>query len=194
MRIHLDKVHVRHARAVTGFTLVELMVTVAVLAILAAIAYPSFTSIINSNRLTSSANELVAAIQIARSESVRLNQRVAVCASNVAGTACQNGGSWNNWLVVRLDTNEVLRTAGTKAPVEVRGSNNVTGNTGRIVFTPDGFARDVAGLLLVATVSVCIPTASPPQNVRHVRISGGSRVNVEAAVGAGACAAPGNAP
>src|SRR5690606_4323840 len=52
----------------TGFSLIELMVVVAVVAILAVVAYPSLTSVINSNRLSSNANELVASLQYARSE------------------------------------------------------------------------------------------------------------------------------
>jgi len=66
----------RHAR---GFSLVELMVTIAVLAILLAIGIPSFASLIASNRLTSATNELVAALQTARTEAIRRNVRVTVC-------------------------------------------------------------------------------------------------------------------
>ena len=62
-----------------GFTLVELAVTVAILAILIAIAVPSFTVVVNNNRLASQANALVGALQYARTESVRLNQRVVLC-------------------------------------------------------------------------------------------------------------------
>src|SRR5689334_185 len=51
-----------------GFTLVELMVTVAVLAIMAGLAVPSFQATVNANRLTGSTNELVNALQTARME------------------------------------------------------------------------------------------------------------------------------
>src|SRR5690606_10966940 len=56
-----------------GFSLIELMVVVAVVAILAVVAYPSLTSVVNSNRLASNANELVASLQHARSEAIRGN-------------------------------------------------------------------------------------------------------------------------
>ena len=65
----------------SGFTLVELMVTLGVLAILVTLATPSFTSVINSNRLSSQANELVADIQLARSEALRRNRTVRLCRS-----------------------------------------------------------------------------------------------------------------
>ena len=60
----------------SGFTLVELMVTLAVLVILAAIAAPNFARMIAENRTTSAANEFLGMLQTARSEAVRLNRPV----------------------------------------------------------------------------------------------------------------------
>ena len=65
-----------------GFTLVELMVTVAVLAILSTIAYPSFKSSIRSNRVATGGNEALALIALARSEGVRNKQGGGVCGSS----------------------------------------------------------------------------------------------------------------
>lgn len=61
-----------------GFTLLELMVTLAIVAILATMAIPSFTESIIRNRLTTYNNELVAALNLARSEAVKRNQQVIV--------------------------------------------------------------------------------------------------------------------
>lgn len=58
-------------RRQNGFTLVELMVTVAVLAILSTIAYPSFQSTIRSNRVATTTNELIASLALARSEAIK---------------------------------------------------------------------------------------------------------------------------
>jgi type IV fimbrial biogenesis protein FimT len=55
----------------TGFTLLELMITIAIAGILVGVAIPSFTSIITSNRLTAYANELVTALNLARNEAVK---------------------------------------------------------------------------------------------------------------------------
>ena len=55
----------------SGFTLVELMITLAIAGILVAVGIPSFNSTISSNRLTSYANELVTALNLARSEAVK---------------------------------------------------------------------------------------------------------------------------
>ncbi len=60
---------IRHSRQ--GFTLIELLVVVAIIAITLGIGLPSFQSVIASNRLTASANDMVVALQIARSESIK---------------------------------------------------------------------------------------------------------------------------
>jgi type IV fimbrial biogenesis protein FimT len=65
-----------------GFTLLELMITVAIAAILLGIAIPSFIGSIRSNRLTASANDLVTALNVARSEAVKRGRNVTVASKN----------------------------------------------------------------------------------------------------------------
>ncbi|MDO5610329.1 MAG: GspH/FimT family pseudopilin [Pseudomonadota bacterium] len=190
MRLCINKVQSRIGQKQGGFTLVELMVTIAVLAIISTIAYPSFTSIINSNRLTSAANEVLASAQLARSEAVRLNQTVVLCPANAALSAC-DGNDWQNWLLLD-QAGAVLRSWQVKPPVQIIASANISGNDDQLVFSPDGFARDASGLLLNASIASCIPTTQPTDNLRAVRIGGGSRMNVQPVNGAGACAAPAN--
>ena len=179
-----------------GFTLIELMVTIAVLAIISAIAYPSFTSLMNSNRLTAAANDLVGDLQTARSEAIRRNARVTVCASADNTTCSGAGGDWQSW-IVWIDNpapavDEVLRVGNAKAPLLVSASPNITGNAQSIVFRADGLARAADGSLLTASIAPCMVTGSPAENMRIVRIASGSRISTSKATGGGACAAPGN--
>ena len=57
-----------------GFTLIELMVTLTVMAILLSIAAPSFTSLMAANRMSTQTNEFIGALNLARSEAVRRGQ------------------------------------------------------------------------------------------------------------------------
>lgn len=68
--------------SVDGFTLVELMVTVSILAITLAIAVPSYQSFVARNRLAASTNELVSALALARSEAIKRATRVSVASSD----------------------------------------------------------------------------------------------------------------
>jgi type IV fimbrial biogenesis protein FimU len=65
-----------------GFTVVELMIVVFVVAIFASIALPSFSTAITNSRLQSASNELTSLIQFARSAAVQNNQNMNLCLSS----------------------------------------------------------------------------------------------------------------
>lgn len=113
----------------TGFTLIELMVAVAVLAILTALALPSFQGTLRSNRIATTTNELLASISMARSEAIRSTHGGGVCTST-DGKACDDG-AWNaGWLVwtdsngnEELDDSEpVIRYVQPKSKLSMSGS------------------------------------------------------------------------
>lgn len=158
-----------------GFSMLELMVTVAVLAILASIAAPNFSALINRDRLTSQANELVGLFQYARSEAVRLNGRVTLCPST-DGAAC-SGGDWSQVIVMVARDNTVLRQ------FTGNGKAALSADVADVNFSADGLARDSSGLLATANVTVCIDTTRPPDNQRVVELVSGSRVSIRAASG-----------
>ncbi|TYT27222.1 prepilin-type N-terminal cleavage/methylation domain-containing protein [Luteimonas viscosa] len=162
------------SRPLSGFTLIELAVVLAVAGILAAIGYPVFTSIINGSRLNSSADELTTSLQLARSEAVRRNARVSVCGS-ADGAAC--GGAWNHWLTVLESDATVLRVHEVRPPVQVSSA------AARITYGANGLAVTAVN----TAVNICIPTNLPSENQRVVRLTSAARVSSTRAVGAGAC-------
>jgi len=89
-----------------GFTLIELMVTLVVGAILLMIAVPSYWTFVQNNRAAALANSFVAAFHYARSESVKRGEPVSICASaNATQTACGNAGNWGNGWLIFTDPN-----------------------------------------------------------------------------------------
>src|SRR5277367_3145724 len=88
-----------------GFTLVEVVVTVAVAAILLSIAVPSFRYVTNSNRIAGESNGLVGDLQFARAEAIKEGRTVTVCVST-DGANCTGSTSWEGgWIVFSDPTN-----------------------------------------------------------------------------------------
>jgi type IV fimbrial biogenesis protein FimT len=96
-----------------GFTIVELMITIAVAAILLVIAVPSFNNIINTNRLNTAANAMVAALNNARLEAIKRNGSVQFCSNS----ATSNNGSVSDTLSTACGTSSgaVFALTGTTA-------------------------------------------------------------------------------
>lgn len=94
-----------HTGKMRGFTLIELMVTIAILAILLGIAVPSFNDATLGSKLGSYANNLVASINLARSEAIKRNTLMTLCVST-NGTSCATTGGWEQgWIVACKTTN-----------------------------------------------------------------------------------------
>ncbi|MEO7241277.1 MAG: GspH/FimT family pseudopilin [Variovorax sp.] len=183
---------------VRGMTLVELMVTVSVMAIVVAIAVPSFATSINSTRLSSSATELSAALQLARAEAIKRNRDVVLCRSNDL-VSCATGGQWNGWLIFvdangngTLDASEEIVKAGAiDSPLVLRASVAISSQADQVRFPPSGMARGASGAaLLNAALAFCAPSApAASNNVRDVHINFGGRTSVRSRDTAGDCSA-----
>ena len=85
-----------------GFTLIELMVTLAVLAIVLGIAVPSFTQQIRNNGSVALTSEFQAALNYARAEAVKRATRVSICPST-NGTSCLTATDWHKGWMVFVD-------------------------------------------------------------------------------------------
>lgn len=161
-----------------GFTLLELMVTVSVIAILAAIALPSMGWMANMARLNGQADELMATVQMARAEAIRRNARVTVCGTT-DGTTCASGTTWTQWIILGhdnvADEDEVIRDTTASGDVQISGP------AAGIVFRPSGVLASATSL------TVCIPTSLPPENQRVLNVMVSGVVTKTTANGGGSC-------
>jgi type IV fimbrial biogenesis protein FimT len=91
---------VTNARSARGFTILELMIATALVAIMSAIAAPAMMDFVRVNRLSAAARELDADILVARREAIKRNSRVLVCVVTTTAGACGTGTAWAaGWLV-----------------------------------------------------------------------------------------------
>jgi len=149
-------------RFARGFTLIELVITILVVAILMTIAIPSFQGTVRQNRFSTNANELITALNLARSEAIKRGQSV---------TVTPNLGGWTNGWVVA-----------TTAPVTTIRSfpalpTNFTFAGGAVSYTylPSGFKGNTD----VDTYSLCNSSVTD-ETGRQIRVSATGRPRVTA--------------
>jgi len=179
-----------------GFTLLELMITVAIMAILLAIGIPSFTGLMHSNRLTSSTNEFIAGLYTARTEAVKQSHRVTMCKST-NGASCIATGTWEQgWIVfsdqdhdATVDTGDTVLRASGVAPtgITILGNGNVANY---VSFASDGTAKLTTNALQLGTVRVCIASNLVKENARDIVLSATGRFITEKKSVGVTCPAP----
>ncbi len=85
-----------------GFTLLELMIVLALAAVILAIGAPSFTEFRRNGRLTADANDFLTAVQRARTEAVKQQRTVSLCATDdplAVAPACSGNADFSGWIV-----------------------------------------------------------------------------------------------
>jgi type IV fimbrial biogenesis protein FimT len=156
----------------SGVTLVEMMITLAVMAILLAIAIPAFESLIASTRLSTSTNDLLAAIAQSRSEAIRRGQRVVLCIQDPANAGqCINNGGWEQGWMAFIDADrdgipdpgEAITLSTARQPANI----NIPANGGQstITFLPSGRVP------AVNTIRVCSTSVALSDDTRSRDIS-----------------------
>jgi len=149
-------------RSTSGVTLIELLVTIAIIAIVAVFGIPSYRSVTTANRMATEINSLTGDLQYARAEAIKEGQPVTVCVSST-GTSCAASNSWQSGWIVFSDANgnKSVDTGGTTPDTVLRyqqafgGSDTLvgttTGSAGGLVavtFNRVGFSTDQGTLTL----------------------------------------------
>jgi type IV fimbrial biogenesis protein FimT len=105
-----------NTRKCNGFTLIELMVTLLVAAIVMGVGIPAFTEFISTNRMAASVNDITTALHVARTEAVKRRANVTLCPSanwDSAAPTCAAGGSFEDGWIVFVDCTVQPPPAGT---------------------------------------------------------------------------------
>jgi type IV fimbrial biogenesis protein FimT len=168
----------RPPRPARGFTLMELIITILVAAILTAIAVPAFDSFVKNDRDSAQVNSLAYSMNYARSEAVKrdLATGVSVCPS-LDGLNC-NGAAWaSGWMVYYVDPTTGANVSLQTVPA-LAGGNQVTSHgaattaTG-ITFLSSGMATGLAGPMAAPLqINVCDTRGAPYARDIEVNVAG----------------------
>ncbi len=137
-----------------GFTLIELMVTLAVIIVLLVVGVPNLKSFMQGNRLTSSTNLLVATLNLARSEAVKRGTPIKTCVSNAAQDDCNGVINWENGWITFIDSDNDDTIDGDETVLRVNGplggGTTIRGSqiTDIISFNSDGSASNTTSFMI----------------------------------------------
>lgn len=170
-----------------AFTIIELLITVTILAVLVATAIPSFRTLIANNRSTSLANEFFVALNAARSEAIKRGARVSLCASS-DGAGCTAAGTWQDGWIVFVDgaaSDTAAPSVGANAVIRVWGPAPPGANlTVAKAATPISFVRFTGLGMLARAVSDTDPvdisvhqTGCQGNSSRQLEVGIAGRVN-----------------
>lgn len=161
-----------------GFTLLELIVTMAVAALLLSLGVPSFRGVIMDNRLSAQANEFVTSINMARSAAVRYQRNATICvSSNFDATvpSCDAGTDWSNGWIVWVDKD---RDAATDANEIISVHEPLSGTTTLISAASNRFTYDARGFAVVGGDDLTLCDDRTAETGRRVRVNNVGRTNV----------------
>lgn len=155
-------------RRIGGFTLIELMVVMVILAVVMMVAGPGFMQANLNTRLKSTANELLSSVYMARGEAIKRNVPIRICVASKDDSTCAGAGDWDQgWVVV--DPNDVVieRKQAASSGYKI---TNTGGHT--LTFQPTGIVSTVS------TMKICRQAPEVGKQERELKISATGRPSI----------------
>lgn len=176
MDIRLHTPHTPCLLLSSGVTLLELLVTLAIIAILTTSVVPTLHTLVMSNRMNTQVNELLTAFQSARSQAIARQQHVVLCPS-ADQASCLNSSAWQTGWIMFADRNANKQFDQDESSLRVHIAHNtdmtISGSNGRqrIVLQPDGTAGG-------SNASFTFCDARGPEQARAVIVAPNGRPRV----------------
>lgn len=159
-----------------GFTLVEMLVVLALAGILTVLAVPSFQTLLLSRRVQVALDGLAGDMRFARAEAIKRSSRVTICAS-LDGASCQGAGAlWKNGWIIFVPTaasgnftagDEIVRVQGALTSIASIAAADGT-SLPQFIYEPTGWAKAAAQTFIVtpsggaASRTLCISNQGRP--------------------------------
>lgn len=149
-----------------GFTLIEFLVTLAIVSTLTTLAAPQLSGMVESSQMRMLNNDFLDHIRLTRSEAIVRGGRVVICAASSV-SACSTTAGWQQgWLIFADSNNNGLREMGEsviryRSPAPsgwtMKGNNTVTRY---VSYDAMGSTRLIGGAFQAGTVTICRPGSS----------------------------------
>ena len=172
-----------------GYTLVELLVVMALGTILLSIAVPSMTAMLNTQRANAAGSSFLASLNLARAEAIKRNARVVLCKS-ASGLSCDLTGGWNQGRITFHDVNNNAALDADEQVIERQGAMpeglSLTGNTqvaNYVSYSASGSAKLITGAFQAGTFTACLTPASSA-DVQQIVLSSTGRARARKGVAA----------
>ena len=138
--------------AIGGYTMIELLITISIVAILAGLAVPAMTRFVQNDVLASQMNALAGSLALARSLAITRHQSVILCAS--ADQATCSSSDWSDGWIVFVDANSDLNVSSNESiesqVAALEGNNTLSFSAGgRVIYDARGFAPNSAGTFVL---------------------------------------------
>ena len=184
--ISTDPIFRARRRSEQGFTLIEMLVAVAIAAILTSIAAPSVAQLAASLQLTAASNTLVSSLHLARNEAIKRNGRVVLC-KTTDGIHCAATGGWEQGWIIFHDSNNNSLHEDAEPIIQhqqaLSASLRMTGNAtvgSYISFVATGGTRLVGGGFQAGTLTLCRASTSAA-DARQVILNAAGRPRTQKA-------------